>query len=101
MDTIIKSRKTHHDTYESHKNGDNHMTYPYQNSKSTKRFEFGISRSTSKKAGANIVTIETRPGDGYYNTPTVGLTMTVKEARALQSFLNAEFSQVTDESSVG
>ncbi len=77
------------------------MTYPYQNSKSTKRFEFGISRSTSKKAGANIVTIETRQDDGYYNTPTVGLTMTVKEARALQSFLNAEFSQVSDESSVG
>ena len=77
------------------------MTYPYQNSKTTKRFEFGISRSTSKKAGANIVTIETRHGDGYYNTPTVGLTMTVKEARALQSFLNTEFSQDTDVSSIG
>lgn len=66
------------------------MTYPYQNSKSTKRFEFGISRSQSKKAGANIVTIETRSDSGFYATPTVGLTMTVKEARALQSFLNTE-----------
>lgn len=69
------------------------MTYPYQNSKSTKRFEFGISRSSSKKAGANVVTIETRTGDGYYATPTVGLTMTVKEARALRNFLNMELDQ--------
>jgi hypothetical protein len=69
------------------------MTYPYQNSKSTKRFEFGISRSQSKKAGANVVTIETRSDDGFYATPTVGLTMTVKEARALRNFLNTELDQ--------
>ena len=69
------------------------MTYPYQNSKSTKRFEFGISRSASKKAGANVVTIETRSDDGFYATPTVGLTMTVKEARALRNILNTELDQ--------
>ena len=69
------------------------MTYPYQNSKSTKRFEFGISRSSSKKAGANVVTIGTRTGEGFYATPTVGLTMTVKEARALRNFLNTELDQ--------
>ena len=64
----------------------------YQNSKSTKRFSFGISRNpTAKQAGSNIVTIETVPADSdYYSTSTVGLTMTVKEARALQSFLNTE-----------
>ena len=69
------------------------MTYPYTNSKSTKRFEFGISRSMSKKAGSNVVTIETRSGDGKYATPIVGLTMTVKEARAFHRFLSAELDQ--------
>mgnify|MGYP001200126228 CR=1 FL=1 len=69
------------------------MTYPYINSKSTKRFEFGISRSQSKKAGSNVVTIGTRSETGFYATPTVGLTMTVKEARALQNFLNTELDR--------
>lgn len=74
----------------------------YQNSKSTKRFEFGINRSTSKKAGANTVTIQTRSDDGFYATPTVGLTMTVKEARALQRFLSTELekSQMISDSDV-
>ncbi len=63
----------------------------YTNSKSIKRFSFGISRNdTSHQAGANTVTIATTPSDDYYSTSMVGLTMTVKEARALQSFLNTE-----------
>jgi hypothetical protein len=77
----------------------------YQNSKSTKRFDFGISRnSTSHKAGANLVTIGTRSDDGYYSTGGVQVSMTVKEAKALQLFLNSEFADVEipaeDDSSV-
>jgi len=75
----------------------------YQNSKSTKRFSFGISRNpTAKQAGSNIVTIATVPADSdYYSTSTVGLTMTVKEARALQGFLNNELGGVVADESVG
>ena len=73
----------------------------YQKQKTTKRFEFGINRNpTSHKAGSNTVTIGTRSDDQFYSTSTVGLTMTVKEARALQSFLNKELpvDAVTDSS---
>ena len=64
---------------------------PYVKSKSTKRFSFGISRNpTAKRAGSNILTIATNSGDAHYSTPTSGLTMTVKEATVLQSFLNDE-----------
>ena len=63
----------------------------YQKSKSTKRFTYGISRNpTSHKAGANTVTIATNSGDGFYASGGVQMQMTVKEARALQSFLNSE-----------
>ncbi len=63
----------------------------YQNSKSTKRFTYGISRnSTSHKAGANSVTIATNSEDGFYASGGVQLSMSVKEAKALQRFLNAE-----------
>ena len=61
----------------------------YSKTKSTKRFSFGIQRNTtSHKAGNNVVTIATNGSDDYYSTSTVGLTMTVKEAKALQRFLN-------------
>ena len=64
----------------------------YEKTKNTKRFSFGISRNpTSHQAGSNTVTIATRSDDQYYSTPTVGLTMTVKEAQALQNFLNEAF----------
>ena len=67
----------------------------YQNSKSTKRFTYGISRnSTSHKAGANTVTIATNSDDGFYASGGVQLSMSVKEAKALQSFLNAELMPV-------
>jgi hypothetical protein len=67
----------------------------YSNQKSTKRFTYGISRnSTSHQAGANSITISTNPADGQqYSTGTVGLTMSVREAKALQSFLNTELDQ--------
>jgi len=63
---------------------------PYMKNQSTKRFSFGITRNpTSKKAGANVVTIATNADDSaYYSTPTTQLSMTVKEARVLQGFLN-------------
>ena len=74
----------------------------YTNTKSTKRFSFGISRnSTAKKAGSNVVTIATSPSDDYYSTSTTTISMTVKEARALQSFLNSELAYNGDDSSVG
>ena len=74
---------------------------PYTNQKSTKRFTYGISRNpVSHKAGANTFTISTNPADGQqYSTGTVGLTMSVREARALQSFLNTELSYDASEAS--
>tara|TARA_R110001592_G_scaffold298188_2_gene568816 strand:- start:3105 stop:3350 length:246 start_codon:yes stop_codon:yes gene_type:complete len=61
----------------------------YSKSKSTKRFNFKINRnSTSHKAGANTVIIGTNPQDGFYSGTTTQMTMTVKEARAFQRFLN-------------
>ena len=68
---------------------------PYNKNQSTKRFSFGISRNpTSKKAGSNVVTIATNADDSsYYSTPTTQLSMTVKEARVLQSFLNETLSE--------
>ena len=67
--------------------------------KSTKRFNFSVNRDEkSHKAGANIVTIESRNYDtsskGYTvdtGTPTT-VTMTVKEALALNRFLNQTLS---------
>ena len=71
----------------------------YDKTKSTKRFDFGISRnSTSHKAGANSVTIATRQSDDYYAAGGVQMQMTVKEARALQSFLNSELGYDSDSS---
>ena len=62
----------------------------YSKQYSTSRFTFGVNRNaTSKQAGSNVVTIATNAGDGFYSTPTTQLSMTVKEARALQGFLNS------------
>ena len=71
-------------------------------SKNTKRFNFKISTNeTSHQAGANTVTISLKdytPVNRGYATP-VGdfspgqtVTMTVKEARAFQRFLNQYFT---------
>ena len=70
----------------------------YSEQYNTKRFTFGVARNTtSKKAGSNIVTIATRADEGsFYSMPTTQLSMTVKEARALQGFLNTQLSTSTE-----
>ena len=57
--------------------------------KSISRFAFGITRNdTAKKAGSNVLTIETLPAVGQkYSVGTTQVNMTIKEARALQGFL--------------
>ena len=67
----------------------------FSRSKTTKRFKFNVSRNTSShKTGANTVTITGRdyqPQPKGYQTdtgtfsPGHNLTMTVKEAQALQN----------------
>ena len=67
----------------------------FTQSKSTKRFNFGINRNpTSHQRGSNVVTIGTRQVDSsdYYPSAS-SITMTVKEAKALQSFLNNYFDE--------
>jgi hypothetical protein len=66
----------------------------YHNTKTTSRFAFGISRNpTAKKAGSNVVTIATLPAPSQqYSVGTTQISMTVKEATALQSFLNESLS---------
>ena len=61
----------------------------YYNEKSTSRFTFAVSRNnTAKKAGSNTVVIATNPiQDSQYSVGQTSLTMTVREAKALQSFL--------------
>ena len=62
----------------------------FNKSKSTKRFNFNINRDTvSHKVGANTVTITTNPSDDSYYTSRSQITMTVKEAKAFQNFLNS------------
>ena len=62
----------------------------YTKSKSTKRFNFNINRDTvSHKVGSNTVSITTNAPDDSYYTSRSQITMTVKEARAFQGFLNA------------
>ena len=57
--------------------------------KTLKRFNYTIDRNeTAKQAGSNVVTISTQPQDGQYSVGQSSLTMTVREAQALQGFLN-------------
>jgi hypothetical protein len=58
--------------------------------KSTKRWEYTVERNdTAKQAGSNILTIATLPADdGQYSIGQTSLTMTVREAKALNSFLS-------------
>ena len=74
----------------------------FNKSKSTKRFNFNISRDTkSHKVGSNTVSITTNaPNDSYY-TSRSQITMTVKEARAFQSFLNSYIDGKTSTSTIG
>jgi len=63
----------------------------FNRKKSTKRFDFAVSRDTSHRAGSNTFTITSKPiVGGRYTTPTGdGVTMSVKEAMALRGFLNS------------
>jgi hypothetical protein len=76
-------------------------------SKNTKRFNFRISTNdVSHQAGANTVTISVKDYDinktrGYSTstgtvTPGQSVTMTVKEAKAFQHFLNQYFTPTND-----
>ena len=57
--------------------------------KSTKRFSFISNRNTTaKKAGSNLVTISANPISEGYTAGQASLTLTVREAQALQLFLN-------------
>jgi hypothetical protein len=69
----------------------------FSKSKSTKRFNFNISRDTkSHKVGSNTVSIVTNPpGGDKYQTSRSEITMTVKEARAFQNFLNSHIDGST------
>ena len=68
----------------------------YSKSKSTKRFEFTIDRNnTAKQAGSNILTIATQPAGGQYNVGQSSLTLTVREAKALNSFLNESLDDIS------
>ena len=61
----------------------------FSKTKNTKRFHFGLNRDIkSHKAGANTFTIGTRQSSDAYLTSSSYITMTVKEAKALQGFLN-------------
>ena len=61
-------------------------------SKSTKRFNFNLNRNTvSHQRGSNTFSIGTRV-DGNptnYDVASSRITMTVKEAKAFQNFLNS------------
>ena len=69
----------------------------YTKTKTTQRFTFGISRNdTAKKAGSNSFSISTNAYGDQYSTGTTSLTMTVKEATALQNFLNSTLTNASD-----
>ena len=67
----------------------------YSKTKNTKRFSFQVNRNTTaKKAGSNTVTISTRGTDGRYSAGQSQLTLTVREASALKSFLDSNLITV-------
>jgi len=66
----------------------------YSKTKSTKRFNYTVNlNDTAKQAGSNVVTISTLPiEDSRYSVGQTSLTMTVREAKALNSFLTSELA---------
>ena len=82
----------------------------FQKTKQTKRFQYQARiNPTSHQAGANTVTITTKDydvnaGRGYSFDAMIDgtVTMSVREARALQNFLNSAFpvSSVPSDSTV-
>ncbi len=69
----------------------------FQKTKSTKRFAFTLDRNdTAKQAGSNTVTIATQPyGEGQYSVGQSSITMTVREAKALNSFLSDNLNNIS------
>lgn len=69
---------------------------PYTKNQATKRFSFSVTRDPkSHKAGANSLIIATNADENSkYSTGTTSVTMSVKEAKVLQSFLNNEFGSI-------
>ena len=61
----------------------------YSKTKSTKRFNYTVNlNDTAKQAGSNVVVIATNPTpDSQYSVGQTSLTLTVREAKALRSFL--------------
>ena len=68
----------------------------YSKTKNTKRFAFTVNRNnTAKQAGSNILTIATQPyDDGQYSVGQSSLTLTVREAKALNSFLSDNLNNI-------
>jgi len=68
----------------------------YSKTKNTKRFAFTVNRNTTaKQAGSNTVIIETQPyDDGQYSVGQSSITLTVREAKALNSFLSDNLNTV-------
>ena len=68
----------------------------YSKSKNTKRFAFTVNRNTTaKQAGSNTLTIATQPyDDGQYSIGQSSITLTVREAKALNTFLNDSLNSV-------
>jgi hypothetical protein len=66
----------------------------YTKTKNTKRFSYTVNRNnTAKAAGSNILTIATVPAeDSQYSIGQSSLTLTVREAKALNSFLSDTLS---------
>tara|TARA_R110001583_G_scaffold101636_3_gene248079 strand:+ start:213 stop:449 length:237 start_codon:yes stop_codon:yes gene_type:complete len=74
----------------------------YSKTKNTKRFAYTVNRNdTAKQAGSNTLTIATLPSDdGQYSVGQTSLTMTVREAKALNSFLNDSFADISSDADV-
>ena len=74
----------------------------YTKTKNTRRFKYEINRNdTAKKAGSNTVRISTNSEADGYSVGTTSVTLTVREAQALQGFLNDSLvSNLVSESSI-
>ena len=62
---------------------------------------YSKTKNTAKQAGSNTLTIATLPSDdGQYSVGQTSLTMTVREAKALNSFLNDSFADISSDADV-
>ena len=69
----------------------------YTKTKNTKRFAFTVDRNSSaKQSGSNTVTIATQAAEfGQYSVGQSSLTLTVREAKALNTFLNDNLDPIS------